>query len=103
MIDEEQQIEILLDLMKYHRIDDFDSWVEIGHLLYSVCPKYINLWLYFSSRYKNFEEEEALSQWEKYKDYPSLPHPLITLKTYAMIDSSDLYVYYFPVREIKED
>jgi len=102
MICQEDQIVILLDLLDDWRVDDLDSWKEIGHILYSISDKYLELWLRFCQRFENYNKDESIDQWEKCKTLSLHECPMITLKYYAVEDEPELYLYYFPAKEMEE-
>ena len=83
--------ERLLPMLSHHRADDYNEWMTVGWVLYSIgegCLEALDQWLEFSSRSDKYNEEKCIYEWERMvkKDFT-----LGTLRFYAEKDNEKLY------------
>jgi len=83
--------ERLLPMLSQYRVDDYNEWMTVGWILYSVgegCLEALDQWLEFSSRSEKYNEEKCIYEWERMvkKDFT-----LGTLRYYAEKDNEKLY------------
>lgn len=55
-----------LDILDPDRYTDYNKWLNIGFILYSINNDYIDLWHYFSSKWENYDEEICNSKWNSF-------------------------------------
>ena len=77
-----------LDILDPDRYTDRNKWLNIGYILYSLSPDYKDLWLYFSSKWENYNEQECEIAWNSFNnnEYIYTIHNLIHL---SRIDNPD--------------
>lgn len=77
-----------LDILDPDRYTDYNKWLNIGFILYSINPEYIDLWHYFSSKWENYDESIANSKWYSFanSEYIYTINNLIYL---AQVDNPD--------------
>lgn len=83
--------ERLLPMLSQFRVDDYNEWMTVGWILYSIgegCLEALDQWLDFSSRSEKYNEERCIYEWERMvkKDFT-----LGTLRYYAEKDNEKLY------------
>lgn len=52
-----------LDILDPSRYIDRNKWLNVGYILYSISSENLDVWLYFSSKWESFNEEEAKIAW----------------------------------------
>ena len=55
-----------LDILDPERYNDYNKWINIGFMLYSINNDYIDLWRYFSSKSEKYNEELCNSKWNSF-------------------------------------
>ena len=77
-----------LDILDPDRYTDRNKWLNIGYILYSLSPDYKDLWLYFSSKWENYNESDCEIAWYSFNnnEYIYTIHNLIHL---ARLDNPD--------------
>jgi P4 family phage/plasmid primase-like protien len=55
-----------LDILDPDRYTDYNKWLNIGFILYSINPDYKDLWHYFSSKWENYDEKIASDKWNSF-------------------------------------
>ena len=77
-----------LDLLNPDRYNDWGKWINIGFILFSINPEYIDLWHYFSSKWDDYDEDKCNQQWNTFanSEYIYTINNLINL---ARIDNPD--------------
>jgi P4 family phage/plasmid primase-like protien len=83
----------LTDCLSIKRASDYDSWIEVGWILYNIgegCLESLDIWINFSKKTTrgNFNEAYCVHEWNKmYKSN----YTLGSLKHYAAMDSPEGY------------
>lgn len=77
-----------LDILDGDRYTDYNKWLNIGFILFSINPEYIDLWHYFSSKWEHYDEELCNYKWNTFanSEYIYTINNLINL---ARIDNPD--------------
>jgi P4 family phage/plasmid primase-like protien len=77
-----------LDILDPDRFTDYNKWIHIGFMLYSINCEFIDLWHYFSSKYEFYDEQLCNSKWISFanSEYIYTINNLIYL---ARIDNPD--------------
>ena len=77
-----------LDILDGDRYTDYNKWINIGFILYSINPEYIDLWHYFSAKYEHYNENECNKKWNTFgsSEYIYTINNLIYL---AKVDNPD--------------
>ena len=52
-----------LDILDPDRFTDYNKWIHIGFMLYSINCEFIDLWHYFSSKYEFYDEQLCNTKW----------------------------------------
>ena len=81
----------LLPLLDDYRAEEYNSWMEIGWILYNIgngCDDALDLWLEFSQRSDKYNEDGCCSLWDKME---SRNYSIGTLKYFAKLDSPEEY------------
>lgn len=52
-----------LDLLDGDRYTDYNKWLNIGFILFSINPEFLDLWHYFSSKWEYYDEENCNVKW----------------------------------------
>lgn len=55
-----------LDILDPDRYTDYNKWLNIGFILYSINNDYIDLWHYFSSKWEKYDEDMCNSKWNSF-------------------------------------
>lgn len=84
----------LMPLISETRADSYDTWMEIGWVLYNIgdgCQEALDLWIEFSSKTSrnNFDEAYCIYQWQKMLN--THKYTTATLRYYASIDTPEGY------------
>jgi P4 family phage/plasmid primase-like protien len=79
-----------LDILDGDRYTDYNKWLNIGFILYSINHDFIDLWHYFSSKWEHYDEDTCNSKWNTFanSEYIYTINNLIHL---ARIDNPDDY------------
>jgi len=79
-----------LDILDGDRYTDYNKWLNIGFILYSINPDFVDLWHYFSSKWEHYDEDMCNSKWHTFanSEYIYTINNLIHL---ARIDNPDDY------------
>lgn len=79
-----------LDILDGDRYTDWGKWVNVGFILYSINPDFLDLWHYFSSKWEHYDEDTCNSQWRTFanSEYIYTINNLIHL---ARVDNPDDY------------
>ena len=79
-----------LDILDGDRYTDYNKWLNIGFILYSINPDFVDLWHYFSSKWEHYDEDMCNSKWNTFanSEYIYTINNLIYL---ARIDNPDDY------------
>ena len=85
----------LIEMLKPHRYEDYNSWMEIGWTLFNIgdgCDEALEQWLEFSAKdEEKFDEAHCISEWSK---MVKKNLTLGTLKYYASIDNPTEYAQF---------
>lgn len=57
-----------LDLLDPDRYNDYNKWLNVGFILYSINVDYIDLWHYFSSKWDNYDEDICNAKWNTFNN-----------------------------------
>lgn len=57
-----------LDLLDVDRYTDYNKWLNVGFILYSINPDFIDLWNYFSQKWEHYDEAMANSKWNSFSN-----------------------------------
>lgn len=57
-----------LDLLDADRYTDYNKWLNIGFILYSINPDFIDLWHYFSSKWDHYDDKMANNKWNTFSN-----------------------------------
>lgn len=55
-----------LDILDPERYTDYNKWIHIGFMLYSINCEFNDLWHYFSSKYEDYEENTCSIKWNSF-------------------------------------
>lgn len=79
-----------LDILDGDRYTDYNKWLNIGFILYSINPDFLDLWHYFSSKWEHYDEDTCNSKWNTFanSEYIYTINNLIHL---ARVDNPDDY------------
>lgn len=79
-----------LDILDGDRYTDYNKWLNIGFILFSINPDFIDLWHYFSSKWEHYDEDNCNSKWNTFanSEYIYTINNLIHL---ARVDNPDDY------------
>jgi P4 family phage/plasmid primase-like protien len=79
-----------LDILDGDRYTDYNKWLNIGFILYSINPDFVDLWHYFSSKWEHYDEDMCNAKWHTFanSEYIYTINNLIHL---ARIDNPDDY------------
>jgi P4 family phage/plasmid primase-like protien len=79
-----------LDILDGDRYTDYNKWLNLGFILFSINHDFIDLWHYFSSKWENYDEETCNAKWHTFanSEYIYTINNLIHL---AQIDNPDDY------------
>ena len=79
-----------LDILDGDRYSDYNKWLNVGFILFSINRDFIDLWHYFSSKWDNYNEETCNAKWHTFanSEYIYTINNLIHL---AQIDNPDDY------------
>ena len=77
-----------LDLLDGDRYTDYNKWLNIGFILFSINPDYVDLWHYFSSKWEHYNEDLCNTKWNTFanSEYIYTINNLIFL---AKVDNPD--------------
>jgi P4 family phage/plasmid primase-like protien len=77
-----------LDLLDGDRYTDYNKWLNIGFILFSINSDYIDLWHYFSSKWEHYDEDLCNTKWNTFanSEYIYTINNLIFL---AKVDNPD--------------
>lgn len=79
-----------LDLLDGDRYTDYNKWLNIGFILFSINTEYIDLWHYFSNKWEHYDEENCNSKWNTFASSEYV-HTINNLIHLAKIDNPDDY------------
>jgi P4 family phage/plasmid primase-like protien len=57
-----------LDLLDPDRYNDYNKWLNVGFILYSINVDYIDLWHYFSNKWDNYDEDICNAKWNTFNN-----------------------------------
>lgn len=77
-----------LDLLDGDRYTDYNKWLNIGFILYSINSDLIDLWHYFSQKWENYDENIADSKWKTFGSSEFI-YTINNLKFLARCDNPD--------------
>jgi P4 family phage/plasmid primase-like protien len=79
-----------LDILDGDRYTDYNKWLNLGFILFSINHDFIDLWHYFSSKWENYDEDICNAKWHTFanSEYIYTINNLIHL---AQIDNPDDY------------
>lgn len=91
IIEDLKEAEPLMEMLDHERADDFNTWMEIGWILYNISEghqKGLDMWIQFSANSEKFTEGECEKKWSQMsiKNYT-----LASLKYIAQQDSPSEY------------
>lgn len=79
-----------LDILDGDRYTDYNKWLNIGFILYSINPDFIDLWHYFSSKWEHYDEEMCNLKWNTFSNSEYI-YTINNLIYLAKIDNPDDY------------
>lgn len=77
-----------LDLLDGDRYTDYNKWLNIGFILFSINSEYIDLWHYFSGKWEHYDEENCNLKWNTFASSEYV-HTINNLIYLAKIDNPD--------------
>ncbi len=77
-----------LDLLDGDRYTDYNKWLNIGFILYSINPEYIDLWHYFSAKWEHYDEKICQNKWNTFANSEYI-YTLDNLVSLAQLDNPD--------------
>jgi len=83
---EKDIIKKYLDILDPDRYTDYNKWINIGFILYSLSNEYIDLWKYFSSKWELYDEVNCISKWNSFASSEYI-YTVNNLKYLAEIDN----------------
>jgi P4 family phage/plasmid primase-like protien len=83
---EKDIIKKYLDILDPDRYTDYNKWINIGFILYSLSNEYIDLWKYFSSKWELYDEANSISKWNSFANSEYI-YTINNLKYLAEIDN----------------
>jgi hypothetical protein len=63
-----QQVIDLVDILKYDRANDYNSWIRVGFCLHNISDTLLPTWIEFSERSSKFTEGECETRWQSMRD-----------------------------------
>ena len=63
-----EYISLLVGILSEERATNYTTWVQVGFCLYNISTKLYPLWIEFSKKAKNFDEESCILKWETLKN-----------------------------------
>lgn len=79
-----------LDILDPDRYTDRNKWLNVGYILHSINPDYIDLWHYFSSKWDNYVANECTITWDSFQNSEYI-YTINNLMYLAKIDNPDDY------------
>lgn len=88
MYSDKEVVRKYLDLLDGDRYTDYNKWLNIGFILFSINPDYVDLWHYFSSKWEHYDEVLCNCKWNTFanSEYIYTINNLIFL---AKVDNPD--------------
>ena len=77
-----------LDLLDGDRYTDYNKWLNVGFILYSINQDFIDLWHYFSQKWEHYDESIADSKWKTFGSSEFI-YTINNLKFLARCDNPD--------------
>jgi P4 family phage/plasmid primase-like protien len=77
-----------LDLLDADRYTDYNKWLNIGFILYSINSDFIDLWHYFSQKWEHYDESIANNKWNSFSNSEYI-YTINNLKFLARCDNPD--------------
>jgi P4 family phage/plasmid primase-like protien len=75
-----------LDILDADRYTDYNKWINVGFILFSINPDYIDLWHSFSKQSDNYDEAKCNYNWNTFSNSEYI-YTLNTLIHLARIDN----------------
>ena len=57
-----------LDLLDADRYTDYNKWLNIGFILYSINSDFVDLWQYFSQKWEHYDEINSTNKWNSFSN-----------------------------------
>lgn len=83
---EKDIIKKYLDILDTDRYTDYNKWINIGFILYSLSNEYLDLWKYFSNKWELYDESNCISKWNSFASSEYI-YTINNLKYLAEIDN----------------
>ena len=77
-----------LDILDGDRYTDYNKWLNIGFILFSINPDFIDLWHYFSSKCDNYDEDMCNTKWNTFSNSEYI-YTINNLIFLARVDNPD--------------
>lgn len=77
-----------LDLLDCDRYTDYNKWLNIGFILYSINSDFIDLWHYFSQKWEHYDENIVTKKWNSFNNSEYI-YTINNLKYLARCDNPD--------------
>jgi P4 family phage/plasmid primase-like protien len=88
--DEYKNVFDMVDMLSVSRAKNFTSWVSAGIALYNISPRLYNVYIHFSKKAPNFDEDACYNIWTSAKKYTDGP-TISSLKFWAKEDNPKEY------------
>lgn len=79
---------ILVNMLKDSRLDNYNTWIELGFCLHNIDDSLLDLWIDISKRNPKYKEGECNKLWEKFRDEGL---GIKSLHRWAKEDNTELY------------
>lgn len=101
--DELAEIQELLNIISIDRIDNYNSWIEIGMCLYNIepSPRLLEIWILNSSKSDNYNKGCCEKFWANFKNYDNNDGSGLTICSllyWAKLDDLQAYNKYLEAK-----
>ena len=62
-----EEIERLITMLSVERATNYTTWINVGFCLFNISENLLDLWIDFSSKAPNFDEESCIKKWKSMK------------------------------------
>lgn len=97
------QIYEFIDMMSVKRATEYNGWIRVGWALHGISKKLYKLFLHFSKKAKNYDEDSCYKVWRE-ANRDGVKISLSTIKIWAKEDNPQKYdeVYNSKLKELSE-
>ena len=88
----------LVSLLSLRRVDDYNSWIELGFCLHNIDDSLLDLWIEFSKKSNKYKDGECEKYWKSFNDDGLT---IRSLHRWAKIDNPEQYNE-FMIKELND-